>query len=191
MGIDIGGTHITAGVVDMNEHKLIEHSIIRIDTNSGDSVSSVLESWATAIRESSATINDSISGIGIAMPGPFDYENGISEIRGLGKYDALFGCNIRYALASRLKDISPQRIRFMNDAHCFLVGESWYREENNQRLIGLTFGTGFGAAFWKNDRIVVDGDGVPEGGFLFNQPFRNSTAEDYFNGRWFIQRYNE
>ena len=32
-----------------------------------------------------------ISGIGFAFPGPFDYSRGISLMQGIGKYDSIFG----------------------------------------------------------------------------------------------------
>ena len=192
MGIDVGGTHITAGIVDLNKRTLVDKTIVRINVNSAGDLSSVLASWVAVIQQCLLTSNHiNIVGIGIAMPGPFDYANGISEIHGVGKYESLFGCNIRYALAARLKGIQPRNIRFMNDAHCFLIGETWQEEQVNQNIIGLTLGTGFGSAFWKNNRIVDAGDGVPPGGFFFYQPFRDARAEDYFNAQWFIQRYTE
>ncbi len=193
MGIDIGGTHATAGIIDLNNQKIINGSIIRIYTDSSGSQSVILKSWSDLARQCLSVIkNKSIEGIGIAIPGPFDYSNGISEILNVGKYESLFGLNIRYALAFALKDfIQPQQIRFMNDAHCFLAGEMWHDSSEDQNVIGLTLGTGFGSAFYKDNRIVDSGNGVPPGGFLFNQPFRNARAENFFNSSWFIQRYFE
>ena len=191
IGVDIGGTHVTAGIVDLNKHKLIEDTIFRIDTDSAGDLSSILASWVTVIQQCLATTKENVAGIGIAMPGPFDYEIGISEILGVGKYESLFGLNVRYALADRLKITQPHYIRFMNDAHCFLAGEAWQEDVPDQNIIGLTLGTGFGSAFWKNNRIVVSGEGVPPGGFFYNQPFRNARAENYFNTNWFIHRYSE
>ena len=39
-----------------------------------------------------------IGGIGIAIPGPFDYGNGISLIKDLEKYESLYGTNIKETL---------------------------------------------------------------------------------------------
>ena len=193
MGIDIGGTHTTAGIIDLNKQQLINKSIARTYTNSSGNLSDILNSWINLIRQGlSKSEIKNLEGIGIAMPGPFDYLNGISEIRNVGKYESLFGLNIRYALASALKDlIPPKQIRFMNDAYCFLAGETWQDNTSSQNVIGLTLGTGFGSAFYKNDKIVDSGRGVPPDGFFFNQPFRNARAEDYFNAKWFINRYLE
>jgi predicted NBD/HSP70 family sugar kinase/mannose-6-phosphate isomerase class I len=193
MGIDVGGTHITAGIVDLKKQELINNSIVRINTDSSGSLQSVLESWISLIKECLSMIgNKPIAGIGLAMPGPFDYANGISEILGLGKYESLFGLNIRYALASLLNGkIHPRRIRFMNDAHCFLAGETWKELNPSENIIGLTLGTGFGSAFCRGNQIVFYGNEVPSGGFLYNQAFRDKTAEEYFNTQWFLNRYAE
>jgi glucokinase len=40
--------------------------------------------------------------IGISMPGPFDYENGICLIKGQNKYEALYGLYIKGLLADKL-----------------------------------------------------------------------------------------
>ncbi len=193
MGIDIGGTHATAGLVDIEKQELVDESIVRTLTDSSDTISEILKSWVNLIREClSKTVSSKPVGIGLAMPGPFDYSKGISEILNVGKYESLFGLNTRYALGFALKDIvSPVDIRFMNDAQCFLAGETWQEKFNDLNIIGLTLGTGFGSAFYKNNRIVDSGSGVPAGGFFFNQPFRDARAEDYFNTNWFINRFFE
>ena len=49
-------------------------------------------------------------GIGIAMPGPFDYNEGISLIRNLGKYDSIFGVNVRQYLSSEF-NLNPLLVR--------------------------------------------------------------------------------
>jgi glucokinase len=192
LGIDIGGTHAAAGIVDIVEKRLIEESVIRSEIDPTGSADSIITKWTILIRDSiSKGKIQNITGIGIAIPGPFDYVNGISEILNVGKYESLFGLNIKYALAYSLKDlIQPEQIRFMNDAHCFLAGETWH-DNSMQNVICLTLGTGFGSAFSINDLIVAEAKGIPPGGFLFNQPFHDVRAEDFFNSNWFINRYFE
>ena len=127
MGIDIGGTHTAAGIVDLDKQQLIDKSIVRTYTDSSGNLSDILNNWINLIRQGLSKVeSNNLEGIGIAMPGPFDYSNGISEIHNVGKYESLFGLNIRYALAFALKDlVPPKQIRFMNDAQCFLAGETW------------------------------------------------------------------
>ncbi len=56
------------------------------------------------------------------MPGPFDYEKGISFIKDQNKYESLYGLNVKEMMAERL-GVSTDHIRLMNDAGCFLQGE--------------------------------------------------------------------
>ena len=60
--------------------------------------------------------------VGVAAPGPFDYENGICMVHGLGKLEGLFNVDMRAELARAA--CRPTSIRFLNDAEAFLLGES-------------------------------------------------------------------
>jgi len=43
----------------------------------------------------------------------------------------------------------------MNDAHCFLLGESWIGQAKlYNKCVGITLGTGFGSAFMENNKII-------------------------------------
>ncbi|WP_426327964.1 hypothetical protein [Pedobacter sp. R-06] len=56
------------------------------------------------------------------MPGPFDYENGISLIRSMNKYESLYLVNIKGFLVRQL-DLLPQNIVFRIDAEAFQYGK--------------------------------------------------------------------
>lgn len=43
-----------------------------------------------------------MKGIRLAFPGPFDYEQGICLMKGLDKYDRLYGINLRQVFSERL-----------------------------------------------------------------------------------------
>lgn len=183
IGVDIGGSHITAGLVDLNAHSIIRNSIVRRHVNSKGDAEQIIREWTGAIANCKAYHPATSKKIGIAMPGPFDYENGISLIKGLDKYEALYGLNVKQLIAKELQ-IKPTDIFLMNDASCFLKGEVFggtARDSNN--VIGITLGTGLGSAVYK-DSIVFDGD-------LYYAPFKDATAEDYLSARWFIKRYHQ
>ena len=59
--------------------------------------------------------------MGIAMPGLFDYETGVSYIRYMNKYDALYEVN-EEILAQKLS-LQESDIKMRNDAEAFLIGE--------------------------------------------------------------------
>jgi glucokinase len=133
---------------------------------------------------------DRIKGVGFAMPGPFDYVRGICYIRGVAKYENLYGFNISDAIASSLEADEHFLIRFMNDASSFAVGEAWAGSASGfNRSLAITLGTGFGSAFISNKIPVVDGPEVPKIGCVYHIPYKDGIADDYFSTRWFLGRY--
>ena len=74
IGVDIGGSHITAAQVNIEDGKIIASSIVRSKLNPHASSEEILTAWANAIVQTSNQVQTYY--LGIAMPGPFDYENG-------------------------------------------------------------------------------------------------------------------
>lgn len=182
-GIDIGGSHITAALIDLQAHSIIRNSLIRRHINSKGDTQQIIKEWSDAIANCKAHHSETSKKIGIAMPGPFDYKKGISFIKGLDKYESLYNLNVKQLLAKEL-EIEEGDIFMMNDASCFLKGEVFggaARDGNN--VIGITLGTGLGSATFK-DGVIYDGD-------LFYTPYKDRTAEDYLSTRWFIKEYKE
>lgn len=183
LGVDIGGSHITAALVDLPTGTLIQGSRQRKHVNSDAPAGVILDNWCSVINESFSAVNVSEKIIGIAMPGPFDYKAGISLIKDQDKFKTLYQVNIKAELASRL-NISPDCIRFINDAAGFLQGEVFGGAAvGYDHAIGLTLGTGLGAAFCENGRA--------EDAALWNAKFKDGIAEDYLSTRWFVDRYFE
>ncbi len=183
LGIDIGGSHLTAALVDEATRKFVPDSYIRMRVNSKGRAEEILDTWATAIQSVYQKFPTPVKKIGIAMPGPFDYENGISLIKGLDKYEALYKINVKEALAEKL-DIAPSAILMMNDAACFLRGEVYYgAAQGHQHAIGITLGTGTGSAVHRH--------GITHDANLGPSPFMDGLADEYFSTRWFIKRYAE
>ena len=109
--LDVGGTEIKAAPVDAGGALL--QPLRHFPARSHQSAPTLLDHFASVLQEISP--GQAISGIRLAFPGPFDYEAGICLLQGLGKFDALYGVNLRHALACRM-DIEPEAIRFANDA---------------------------------------------------------------------------
>lgn len=176
IGVDIGGSHITAAIVDLNTLTIPKGALIRKHINSFGCKEDILEGWQDCLKQFQV---DERTQIGIAMPAPFDYVEGKSLLKEQGKFRAIYGVNVRDALAGKLK-IPRENFLFINDAAAFLQGETFYRKENpNQRLIGITLGTGLGSAF-KTTEIAVDAA-------LWSSPFKGQKAEFYLSTGWFVQ----
>ncbi|GAA4318624.1 hypothetical protein GCM10023149_16800 [Mucilaginibacter gynuensis] len=182
LGIDIGGSHITAALVDMTRRSIIQDSYKRQHINSRGNREEIINSWCAVIGDAfRGTSSKEEKKIGIGMPGPFDYSTGISYIQNTEKYDALYGVNVKKLLAERL-GIYVNDIRMMNDAACFLQGEVFGgAAQGCKTAIGITLGTGLGTSYYC--------DGVAKDVNLWKMPFKESIAEDYISTRWFLKMY--
>lgn len=203
LGVDIGGTHITAALVQ--DGVLLPETLRRAAIDPAGDAGTLLDDWsglmnAVLLQAASlvkaegkaadaATNGGVVKSIGLAMPGPFDYPNGISMIRGLDKYESLYGLNIREGLRDRLTQKNIP-ISFGNDAACFGLGEARTGgARRHKKIIAITLGTGFGACFLDNRNLVTTGTGVPANGYLYNIPFKDGIAEDYISARGLLKAY--
>ncbi|WP_316745700.1 ROK family protein [Pedobacter gandavensis] len=183
IGVDIGGSHITAAHVDATTFKVIESTLKRERVASMDTAEVILQSWLKVLSSLIIRENGENTKIGIAMPGPFDYEKGISMMQNQEKYDALYGVNVKEILAKRL-EIPESDIVFINDAEAFLRGElASGAAADKQRAVGITLGTGLGS--------TSNGSGITVDMNWAFRPFKDSIAEEYISTRWFLKKYKE
>ncbi|RZK35689.1 MAG: ROK family protein [Pedobacter sp.] len=183
LGVDIGGSHITAALIDLEKRTIIENSIKRSAVNSQESKEVILSAWVDIIKDAFNGVPNLSRYVGIAMPGPFNYEQGISLIKDQDKFKALYQINVKEELAQRL-EIPSENIHFINDAAGFLQGEVFAgAAKGNANVLGLTLGTGLGASICINHKAT---DAA-----LWNSNFLDGIAEDYLATRWFVKRYNQ
>jgi glucokinase len=156
--LDIGGTHVTAALVDPSSWTVVGEAH-RADVDSHAPAGAILTAFATAGR-ALGELGDAVWAI--AMPDPFDYVRGIGRFHGVAKFEALDGVDVRAALRERLPG-RPRDIVFCNDADAFTVGE-WVAGSavGTTRVVGLTLGTGVGSG-WIAGGHIVDPH-VPPGG---------------------------
>jgi glucokinase len=193
IGADIGGSHISCAAVDLTSGIVLRETFSERVVNNQGQAKEIISVWASCLAEVLSKINaGKIKGIGFAMPGPFDYVKGICFIKGVAKYENLYGFNIADAIVSSLEVPENFKARFMNDASSFAVGEAWAGKASKvKRSISITLGTGFGSAFI-NDKIpVVDGPEVPKLGCVYHLPFKGDIADESFSTRWFIGSYKK
>ncbi len=191
IGIDIGGSHISCGAVDLKINELISGSCFESAVDNKASADVILNSWVGAIRKTMDFVGlDEIKGIGFAMPGPFDYSKGIALFERVEKYLNLYGVHVDHEIRSRLGLPASMPVRFINDATAFAVAEAWIGVGKDiPRIIALTLGTGFGSAFIADGIPVLEGETVPEMGCVWHLPFQEGIADDYFSTRWFEKSY--
>jgi len=183
VGVDIGGSHITVALVDLSSLEILPESLVRMRIDSSAPAEEIIQNWAKAIRTACEIQPGKDAYLGIAMPGPFDYKNGISLVKDQGKYDSLYKLNIKQLLSKELA-IPADHIRFSNDAGCFLQGEIHKSElEKYERAVGLTLGTGMGSAYMV-EKNAYDAN-------LWETPYLGGIIEDYISSRWFVNEFKK
>jgi glucokinase len=165
--LDIGGTHVTAARVDVASASV--EGRLRADLSPDGTRDELLGT----ILGAAGTLDD-VERVGVAVPGPFDYEHGIFTIR--HKLAALYGVDLRAALGVHTS--------FVNDADAFLLGEWWAgAARGHERAIGITLGTGLGSAFIAGGELV--------GEELYLHEFRGAPVEDTISARGLLARYGD
>ena len=195
---DVGGSHISAALCDRRTYALRGLSRAPLPAEgaghfSAASFGRLIHALGESAAKAAATPLSGILGASLAMPGPFDYENGISQMR--HKLTSLFGIDLKAALAQRF-GWQPAQFRFVNDAGAFLLGEVGAGAgKGYARAIGITLGTGIGCAFAVDGRIAIpsnqpNGDPtVPPGGEIWNLPYNGATVEDFVSTRFLRGHY--
>lgn len=190
IGVDIGGSHVSCCMYEHSYINLVEDTFTTQKVDSKGCAADILDTWTSTILKTVSKSTCKVEGVGIAMPGPFDYFNGISKINDLDKLSALYEVNIREALAERLP-FKASQIRFINDASAFSIGESVAgKGKNYSKAMAITLGTGLGASFLEDSYPVLEHSNVPPGGFLYNQKHEGVLADDVFSTRGLIAYYH-
>jgi len=183
---DVGGSHISAAVFDGDSCGL--SGVISAGYPSDQTIDTflnVLHSLGALAMEGATGVR----GASLAMPGPFDYEAGVSWME--HKLAYLYGFDLRRALAAHLR-WPPSRVRFLNDAAAFLAGEiAAGAARGVSRVVGITLGTGVGSAFAVDGHVVREGVGVPTGGEIWNIPYHGGIVEDQISTRAIQKSYLE
>lgn len=192
IGVDIGGSHVSCAACDITKQHYLPDTLFESDLNNQGTKEEIITIWAQTIHKTiQKTGMDHLEGIGFAMPGPFDYANGVALFKGNNKkYESLYGVNVPFEIRKQLNLPEDFPIRFINDATAFAIGEEWIgKTAGTKRSLAITLGTGFGSAFLADRLPIVTGEEVPENGCVWHLPFENGNADDYFSTRGFLNRY--
>jgi glucokinase len=107
-------------------------------------------------------LDDAAIGLAIAICGPFDLEAGESRMRGVAKFEDIYGIDLRSVLRERTK-IGDRPIRFARDAESAGTGEALTGAGRGvDRVLTITLGTGMGTCVTDHAWPVefIDGFGV-------------------------------
>lgn len=146
LGIDIGGTNVTASVADENARLLNKY---RVKTKRERSAEEIIADIVTLARETideTGLASAEIGYVGVGCPGTCNCETGIVE----------YSNNLRWS-GVPLRDILSEKLSkpvfLENDANCAAYGEYIAgRAKNANNAVILTLGTGLGAG------VIINGE---------------------------------
>lgn len=175
IGMDLGGTKVSAGLVADNKIKKVLSERI----NAQGSQEEVISQITNLIDQ---LIDEEVKGIGIGAPAIVDVENGIIfEVVNIPSWKKV-----------PLKKILEKKYNipvFMNnDVNCFALAEKHFGGgKNYQNFVAVSLGTGLGAG------IIIDGKlysgsncGAGEFGEMF---FKEGKLEEFCSGQYFQKKY--
>jgi glucokinase len=183
---DVGGSHVSAAVC-LDGAATYRLGPVVMAPHPGEQSCEAFVGLIHSLGVEASAGGPGVLGAALAIPGPFDYQAGISQMR--HKLPYLFGIDLRQALAARFGWQGPE-VRFLNDADAFLWGEIGAGAARGvARSAGITLGTGIGSAFGVGGRVVTEGPGVPPSGEIWNLPYEGGIVEDALSTRGIQANY--
>lgn len=152
IGVDLGGTKISAGAVSLDGSRTIGVRSVPTQAELGAEgvvarIYSAIEGvMRDATNEAGVTPKDFV-GIGIGAPGPLDREQGLVIVApNLGWRD--------FPLRDRITTKFGLPATLDNDANCATVGEWWLGAARGGRnVVGITIGTGIGGGLIIDEKL--------------------------------------
>ena len=147
VGVDLGGTHIAAGIVDDEKDEILyKEECPTLAQRPYEEVMQSIVSLCNSVIDNSHVKRDEIEAIGIGMPG-IETPGGLAHAKNLNWHGV--------TLRADLERILVRPIFIDNDAHAAALGELQFGSlKGAQDAIMLTLGTGVGGAMIVNGRIL-------------------------------------
>jgi glucokinase len=176
LGLDVGGTNVRAGVVS-GHAKLIGklQSGVSPSQETADKVVSTFVDLASRAINTAKNEGYVVNTCGVGIPGPFDYDTGISHME--HKFQSIYRQNLKV----RLEQALGIPTSFLNDASAFGLGVSWVEYPNKKRILALTVGTGLGSSFIVDGHLGNQVDSITQNGEIWNFPYKEGILEDYIS----------
>ncbi len=184
--MDIGGTHVTAALVDLGAGAIVDGTVRRGTLRPSAPAEELLGRVLACGQALDAPVG---ACWGVAVPGPFDYQRGVALFAGVGKFESLYGTDVGHALRAGLPGPAGS-VMFLNDADAFLLGEWLFgAATGHDPCAGITLGTGIGSAFLSGGTVRQGGPGVPPEGRVDLLQIDGQPLEDVVSTRALERRY--
>jgi glucokinase len=157
IGIDLGGTKISASAVDVAGGQVAEQQTIPTNAHEGsDAVLARMTELLLRVCDTAGVRPQQIDAVGVGVPGPFDQRTGqivfLPNLPGMWR-----GVRVREALQRGI----DRPIWLINDARAFVLAEAVFGAGRDaQTVVGLTLGTGIGGGIAIGGRLHLGIDGT-------------------------------
>ena len=186
--MDVGGTFIKSGIMSADGN-LIDGSQQTFPIDSDGTKDEICNSLISAVRQGITFCHKCgliPAGVGICMPGPFDYINGVSAM--VHKFASIKDVSLGDVIKDALDGLDIP-VAFGHDVNTQLYGEMCggnARGYSNICLVSL--GTGLGFAMSNNGKVLQSETGSPLVS-IWNQPYNDGILEDYASKRGFYNTW--
>jgi glucokinase len=173
--IDVDDVQINAVLFDMYNNYPINESRIICAFDHRDSANRIIDCWSIAIKKILQQLGSKeLSGIGISIPGSFDYQEGTTRFGIIdNQFQNLKGLSIDVLLRNKLHLTEEIPIRIINYTNALAIGESWLGKASiYPRSIAFTFEDKFELSFLKR--------GVPVNNYDKITNLKGANAKKYF-----------
>ena len=187
--LDVGGTFVKSSL-GIAGKGAVEGTFMSTPISSSGTAEDITESFRTAVscqKERAEQEGYTIEAVCAAIPGPFDYKEGIFLMK--HKFAAVYGVSFREILGDI---IAPEvRLAFVHDVNGALLGaltaDPSLREGN---VAMVTLGTGLGFTYAVDGQVQKSATGSPAAG-LWNAPYMGGILEEYVSRRGILRLYAE
>jgi glucokinase len=147
IGVDLGGSHTTAGVIQEDGKILSQHEQDITDRSFGAVIAAIESVVGAALKEHK---DKDLAGIGIGSPGNIDPASGAVLYSPNFLWD-----NVPLGETLR-KRFNKLQVFVANDARCATLGEYTFGTgKNSKDFVLLTLGTGIGAGIVSNGHLLI------------------------------------
>ena len=186
--MDVGGTFIKSGLMSA-DGTLIDGSQQTVPINSDGTKDEICNSLTSAVSQGIALCKYyglTPSGVGMCMPGPFNYITGVSSM--VHKFAAIKDIPLKDVVATALDGLDLPVV-FGHDVNTQLYGEMCggnAKGFDNVCLVAL--GTGLGFAMAQDGKVLQTPTGSPLVS-IWNLPYNGGILEDYASKRGFYNTW--
>ena len=186
--MDVGGTFIKSGLMSA-DGTLLDGSQQTVPIDSNGTKEEICNSLTAAVAQGIALsryFGYAPAGVGICMPGPFNYITGVSEM--VHKFAAIKDIPLKEVISDALDGLDVPVV-FGHDVNTQLYGEMCggnARGYDNVCLVSL--GTGLGFAMAQDGAVLQTETGSPLVS-IWNLPYDGGILEDYASKRGFYNTW--